>query len=56
MELKGTYKVRDSRIVINDSHGHEIPLLTFIASLGIRVGDKIKVIIEKVKEDGSSKD
>ena len=40
-ELKGTYIVRDSKVIIDDGHGHEIPLLTFIASLGIRVGDKI---------------
>jgi hypothetical protein len=54
MELKGKYKVRDSRIIIDDGHGREIPLITFIASLGIKIGDKIKISIVKVKEDDRS--
>jgi len=45
-ELVGKYKVRDSRVIIDNGHG-EISLVTFCASLGIRVGDKVCISVSK---------
>lgn len=49
-ELVGTLLVKDSRIYVFNGN-HEIPLLTWIVSYGVRVGDKVIVSVEKVKED-----
>lgn len=53
--LKGKYKVRDSRVIIDNGH-NEVPLLTFIASLGIRVNDVISIEVKKVKDESSTRE
>ncbi len=49
-ELVGKLLVKDSRIYVFNGN-HEIPLLTWMVSFGVRVGDKLKVNVEKVNED-----
>jgi len=46
MEIKGRLLVRNNAIYIDDGHGHEIPILTWMVSFGVRVGNKILVKVE----------
>lgn len=55
MEISGKLIVKNNAIYINDGHGHEIPLLTWMVSFGVRVNDKIKITMEKVGEDNERK-
>jgi hypothetical protein len=49
LEIKGRLLVKNNAIYIHDG-GHEIPLLTWIVSFGVRVNDKIKITMEKLGE------